>query len=153
MADYCVTITKKGSPCRNRCKYDGHCGTHRPLPECSICYEQISLKNKVETSCKHLFHSKCLGEWKLRDNNSCPLCRTELEKIVYVEKVVQSVIIDPLPEGQMIISDENGFLYINYGDPNIISFQIWPEPEGWTMYTNEETGETVLLRNIDLDNF
>tara|TARA_R110002073_G_scaffold29296_1_gene92426 strand:+ start:1085 stop:1315 length:231 start_codon:yes stop_codon:yes gene_type:complete len=76
-----------------------------------------------------------------------------LEKIVYVEKVVQSVIIDPLPEGQMIISDENGFLYINYGDPNIISFQIWPEPEGWTMYTNEETGETVLLRNIDLDNF
>jgi hypothetical protein len=152
---YCVAITKKGSKCTNMCKYDDHCGIHRTLPECPICYEQITAKSKVETSCKHLFHSGCLGEWKLRGNNSCPLCRSELEKSkpqsLFVN--VSIVYIDPLPDGQYITYDEDGTGYIHDGElsANTEPFQFHPTPEGWSLFASDNNDTIILARDSDIE--
>ena len=54
--------------------------------ECSICLEciNVSTTGRVEMSCSHTFHLKCIGQW-LNKNSSCPLCRTkpsELETLL-----------------------------------------------------------------------
>lgn len=38
--------------------------------QCSICFEQ----GDYQLSCGHVFHKKCILEWKKRQH-SCPLCR------------------------------------------------------------------------------
>ncbi len=45
--------------------------------ECHICLREYTGKCKVHVlpNCKHVFHSRCIGEW-LRQRNLCPLCRT-----------------------------------------------------------------------------
>lgn len=46
--------------------------------DCSFCWERLCQGVVVaETSCTHMFHSRCIFEWLLRAN-SCPLCRSSL---------------------------------------------------------------------------
>merc|ERR1719387_501286 len=50
--------------------------------ECSICYEEISIGQRVwllPCSGNHRFHMQCLEPW-LRRNGTCPLCRAELPR-------------------------------------------------------------------------
>ena len=43
--------------------------------ECSICLDAItSDTGKVEMSCSHPYHLKCIAKW-LTSNTSCPMCR------------------------------------------------------------------------------
>lgn len=46
---------------------------------CVICYEPYVLYNNkpvgcITTRCRHIFHAKCINEWK-KHRNSCPMCR------------------------------------------------------------------------------
>jgi len=51
--------------------------------ECPICLTNITDDDtKKITQCKHTFHDECLNRW-LHDNNSCPLCRTQINVIVH----------------------------------------------------------------------
>jgi len=44
---------------------------------CSICYEAITTATgKVELSCSHTFHFKCLASWFMK-KETCPYCRHE----------------------------------------------------------------------------
>ena len=47
------------------------------MVNCSICFEEITNKNKCTTSCNHLFCLECILI-HFQQNNSCPLCRTKL---------------------------------------------------------------------------
>jgi hypothetical protein len=52
------------------------------IDECSICLDNNN-KHSVKIKCNHIFHNKCIEEWKtisIKNNNivSCPLCRTEI---------------------------------------------------------------------------
>ena len=53
--------------------------------DCSICLNPVEAKTtgRVETTCGHVFHFKCLTSWfSEQDESSCPMCRqkpTELE--------------------------------------------------------------------------
>jgi hypothetical protein len=48
------------------------------LPNCCICINDIQLKeNCIILPCKHILHWKCALEW-LKNNNICPICRSEL---------------------------------------------------------------------------
>jgi len=53
--------------------------------DCSICLNPVEAKTtgRVETTCGHVFHFKCLAQWfSEQDESSCPMCRqkpTELE--------------------------------------------------------------------------
>ena len=75
----CSGVKKDGQPCKFRGRFDGKCKFHAPkdCPECPICYEAVSAKTQIKTSCKHVFHRTCLQRWT-RDHNSCPLCRANI---------------------------------------------------------------------------
>lgn len=48
--------------------------------KCSICLASVKEVENITTSCKHVFHTKCLYKWFEKDNR-CPLCRTIVNKI------------------------------------------------------------------------
>ena len=48
---------------------------------CRICLDDLCSRehNKMELECGHSFHKDCLEEWR-RENNTCPICRTEVKQ-------------------------------------------------------------------------
>ena len=63
--------------------------------DCSICLDPVDAKisGRVETSCGHVFHFKCLTSWFSKQNEStCPLCRQkpkELEDLTHKDASAQ----------------------------------------------------------------
>jgi len=55
------------------------------IDDCSICLENIiNEEHKKITTCNHIFHEECMAIWILQ-NNSCPLCRKNLDSNTYDE--------------------------------------------------------------------
>ena len=52
---------------------------------CNICYEPLK-KPVIEINCQNVFCGECLLTW-LRNKNSCPLCRSEINKkdLIYIQ--------------------------------------------------------------------
>ena len=55
----------------------------RKQEPCPICLEKIAKKDRVETTCGHFFHKKCLQGWciqKVKEDKDCfcPVCKTDL---------------------------------------------------------------------------
>ena len=47
------------------------------MVECSICLEEITLKDvKLNRCCNNVFHKSCIKKWNAR-SGFCPLCRKE----------------------------------------------------------------------------
>ena len=44
--------------------------------ECCICLENKD--QLIKTNCDHFFCEKCILEWFGKGNNTCPLCRKEI---------------------------------------------------------------------------
>ncbi|MFA6990479.1 MAG: ankyrin repeat domain-containing protein [Candidatus Babeliales bacterium] len=57
------------------------------VPECPICFEALTADDTVQTTCRHLFHRRCLDE-ALRRNNVCPSCRHDFAHPVAAHPVV-----------------------------------------------------------------
>ena len=59
--------------------------------DCSICLDSVDAKTtgRVETTCGHVFHFKCLTSWFSKQaESSCPMCRqkaTEFEDFAQEE--------------------------------------------------------------------
>ncbi|CAM1511158.1 Fc.00g086710.m01.CDS01 [Cosmosporella sp. VM-42] len=54
-------------------------GTDGPT-ECSICIDELKEgETAVYLPCKHFFHEACVVLW-LQEHNTCPICRTPIEK-------------------------------------------------------------------------
>merc|ERR1712232_189241 len=46
---------------------------------CAICHEDYEIGNSLlQLPCEHSFCSECGRQW-LRQNNTCPICRTEVQ--------------------------------------------------------------------------
>lgn len=45
---------------------------HKPVDDCSVCFDSLSRSCCVTTSCKHSFCKSCLKKWK---KDTCPMCR------------------------------------------------------------------------------
>jgi E3 ubiquitin-protein ligase RNF115/126 len=51
-----------------------------PKVECTICIDEMHLGDEVTVlPCKHWFHGECVILW-LKEHNTCPICRTPIEK-------------------------------------------------------------------------
>jgi len=73
----CGEITSKGTNCKNiNCHL--HCSN---IGTCSICLNPVrKTRASSELRCMHLFHKKCINEWKLRGSSTCPDCRAVVDK-------------------------------------------------------------------------
>jgi hypothetical protein len=54
---------------------------------CNICYYK-TLNDKVELSCKHIYHGKCIKTSKF-----CPYCTISIKKIKILSSVVPSGVV------------------------------------------------------------
>ncbi len=83
--------------------------------DCSICLDAIDAKmsGRVETSCGHVFHFKCLTSWfSKQDDSSCPMCRkkpTELEDFAHEDASAQP----PAPSAPRAHVHVDGAIYIS----------------------------------------
>lgn len=47
--------------------------------DCAVCKDVFEKEETfLELPCGHIFHEPCIHPW-LRDHNTCPVCRFELE--------------------------------------------------------------------------
>ncbi len=71
-----------GTRCRLSVTNDSEtCWIHnKEVHDCSICYSEIKQKI-ILPDCKHHFCKECIYEW-LCTNQTCPLCRTEVNEDV-----------------------------------------------------------------------
>lgn len=43
---------------------------------CPICWAPLTKGKTHKTTCKHVFHAKCIKSWHKRDTSlACPMCR------------------------------------------------------------------------------
>ena len=59
-------------------------------PSCSICCENLTLKNIVNPECGHTTCKDCFWRWA-KDKNTCPFCRTNLLKNSEEAKDIQNM--------------------------------------------------------------
>lgn len=45
---------------------------------CTICMEELDIKERCITNCNHIYCTKCLHEWFNKKKNTCPTCRDEI---------------------------------------------------------------------------
>jgi hypothetical protein len=51
------------------------------LKECFVCMNSFQPSDKmVRLPCEHVFHRPCIYSWLTKYNNTCPLCRKEVEE-------------------------------------------------------------------------
>ena len=59
-------------------------------PACSICCEELTVKNIVNPECGHATCKECFWRWA-KDKNTCPFCRTNLLKNTQEAKDIQNM--------------------------------------------------------------
>ena len=65
------------------------------MSDCSICQDAVDAKTtgRVEMTCAHVFHFKCLASWfSKKKESTCPLCRQkpkELEDLTHKDASAQ----------------------------------------------------------------
>lgn len=47
--------------------------------KCPICIRKFIKKSKVTIlDCKHIYHTKCISKWLLKNSNECPMCKRKV---------------------------------------------------------------------------
>jgi hypothetical protein len=80
--DICGKLTKSATLCKN----SKNCHLHRQIKDdlCSICLCPIRrTRGTRQLSCGHLYHKKCINEWKDSSKNTCPICRQSFDLSKY----------------------------------------------------------------------
>ena len=91
---------------------------------CSICLAEFKKKSKVSiTSCKHVFHCKCIYDWLYRNirNPKCPNCNHELLNDVdnNINKGKETKIIKVKRKTGQINNNTNNINHYNTGERGI----------------------------------
>ena len=114
---------------------------------CSICLAEFKKKSKVSiTSCKHVFHYKCIHDWLYKNirNPKCPNCNHEImqdvdetnikkekdNKIIKIKrKSVQANNNNNINNNQNVPIDINGAININNGSGSNIDVSQSQRPQ------------------------
>ncbi len=63
---------------------------------CPICLTKMKANTKTLT-CQHIFHKECIESWELQ-NNTCPICRSQIDPDFKKVKIITiPIILPPLP--------------------------------------------------------
>ena len=79
----CLFIKSNNEQCKRFQRVDNLCKQHNKLKpiDCSICYTEITKKDRCELKCEHIFHRLCINKWSDSNlNNTCPMCRAKFDK-------------------------------------------------------------------------
>lgn len=68
------------------------------IKNCSICLENLTEQDTIETKCKHVFHKYCLEQAK-EQRNTCPLCHRDLDSATPQKNITPHPI--PITESTM----------------------------------------------------
>lgn len=76
MSHECGALTQSGNTCRRLVRGEGRCNLHRENPDeqCSICLGNLEGACKT-LPCGHVFHRRCILQWKRTGHHTCPYCR------------------------------------------------------------------------------
>ena len=83
---------------------------------CSICQEQINLRNEEISvlHCGHIYHQRCLQQW-LETRMTCPDCRSQVVRENVVMKIYPS------------INEDEGLVYKGSSDETKTILQVFNE--------------------------
>lgn len=84
----CEHKKKNGIVCKNKIKKqtnENKCIYHQNYGKCGICFDDITMRQKHETECNHVFHKHCIDRWNMNEN-TCPLCRFECKSKLQITK-------------------------------------------------------------------
>jgi hypothetical protein len=57
--------------------------------ECSICLNPVRHTRKSkQLECGHLYHGACIDEWISAGGNTCPMCRTQLDRPTFKISII-----------------------------------------------------------------
>ena len=63
------------------------------MNSCAICMkEELDDENIYTTNCKHIFCKDCLDDWFQRGNQTCPLCRSNIDSYKYKDENYKLVV-------------------------------------------------------------
>jgi hypothetical protein len=63
------------------------------MTSCTICMkEELDNEDIYTTNCNHFFCKECLDDWFKRGNQTCPLCRSEIDNYTYKEEKYKLII-------------------------------------------------------------
>ncbi len=98
---YCGACTVNGDSCKNGV----NCHLHSSNPDkCSICLNSVRPTRGVrKLDCGHLFHVRCLNEWKGTGTRTCPLCRKPFDTKKY--KVTMTILNTETSESRITSMD------------------------------------------------
>jgi len=52
--------------------------------DCSICLNPVRYTRKSkQLDCGHLYHGTCIDHWLSSGGNTCPMCRSEVDKPIF----------------------------------------------------------------------
>ncbi len=75
---------------------------------CTICMkEDLNDEEIYFTNCDHEFCKSCLDDWFQRGNQSCPLCRTEIDTYKYKDENYKLIIHETINENETQINLDN----------------------------------------------
>lgn len=117
----CISLTKKKTQCKNMCTYqtiDGvfsYCHLHSPIKTESCCICLSSIKNAYYLPCGHYFHDKCISKW-LKYNNTCPVCRENIDKTTLCLLKCYFKFFDNLPDDILSIAINLAFYSVSKED-------------------------------------
>ena len=63
------------------------------MNSCTICLKEDLIQEEIyNTDCNHIFCKDCLDDWFKRGNQSCPLCRSEINTYKYKDENYKLII-------------------------------------------------------------
>lgn len=142
MACVCGSITSSGTPCRRKVKNVGdHCHDHHTSNNtCAVCLSELSGACKT-LPCNHEFHRRCINQWKVRGNNTCPYCRAEFTDPILQYKITITV---------ENIRDQSTRVFTPPGIPSLIRDLITPDVDFTEIVIDVDTDESLRAILSDL---
>ena len=77
MSHECGAPTQSGNTCKRKVSGEGLCCLHQERnddEQCSICLSKLDGACKT-LPCGHVFHRRCILQWKRTGHHTCPYCR------------------------------------------------------------------------------
>ena len=54
---------------------------------CAICLDEFENADRYrELPCHHVFHSKCIDPWLTKNSSCCPMCKVDIENLLFSRK-------------------------------------------------------------------